>query len=606
MYDAGADVVYAAAGGSGIGVFQAAKAADALAIGVDTDQYESIGDASLQPVILTSMLKRVDVAVYSAMEQFVAGEDIPAVTTFDLADDGVGYSTSGGFVDDIKTQLDELTQQISTARSRSRPPRQSPSRWSREVSVPEPAARPGRRAGRHHQALPRRRRQPGRLAAPSARRGARRGRRERRRQVDADEDPLRDAARPTRARSASTAGRSGSPAPRTRSRPGSAWSTSTSCSPTTSPSSRTSSSAPSRPGAAASTGPPPARASASSASATASASTRTPSSRTSASATGSASRSSRCSTAAPGCSSSTSRPPCSCRRRSTSCSPRSPSCAPRASRSLFISHKLDEVLRVADVVTVLRAGTTVATVRAADTTPRELAELMVGRELPTPETRESTVTRRVELAVEHLTVRSPDGRAVVDDVDLHRAPRRGRRHRRRRGQRPGRARRGAARAARPPPAPCVLGGARHHRLAHRPPPRGRHRLHPRGPAPAGPAAAGAAVGEPRPRPPDAARPGAAGPWIDRKAARARHRADRARVRRAHPRRRRPRLRPVRRQPAEARRRPRDERRPPRCSSPRHPTRGVDVGAQAAIWDLLRGRPRRRAGRAARLAPTSRS
>ena len=58
------------------------------------------------------MLKRVDNAVYAAMEQFVAGEEIPAVTTFDLADDGVGYSESGGFVDDIKTQLDELAGKI--------------------------------------------------------------------------------------------------------------------------------------------------------------------------------------------------------------------------------------------------------------------------------------------------------------------------------------------------------------------------------------------------------------------------------------------------------------------------------------------------------------
>ncbi len=84
----------------------------------------------------------------------------------------------------------------------------------------------------------------------------------------------------------------------------------------------------------------------------------------------------------------------------------------------FISHKLDEVLRVADVVTVLRAGTTVRTLRAAETTPQELAQLMVGRELPTPGARASTVTSVVELAVEHLTVRSPEGRVVVDDVGL--------------------------------------------------------------------------------------------------------------------------------------------------------------------------------------------
>jgi len=85
---------------------------------------------------------------------------------------------------------------------------------------------------------------------------------------------------------------------------------------------------------------------------------------------------------------------------------------------IFISHKLDEVLRVADTVTVLRQGTTVTTVEAAGVTARELATLMVGSELPTPETRDSTVTDVVELAVEHLTVRSPEGRPVVEDVSL--------------------------------------------------------------------------------------------------------------------------------------------------------------------------------------------
>ena len=85
---------------------------------------------------------------------------------------------------------------------------------------------------------------------------------------------------------------------------------------------------------------------------------------------------------------------------------------------VFISHKLDEVLRVADTVTVLRQGTTVTTVDAASVTARELATLMVGSELPTPETRESTVTTVVELSVEHLTVLSPEGRPVVEDVSL--------------------------------------------------------------------------------------------------------------------------------------------------------------------------------------------
>jgi general nucleoside transport system ATP-binding protein len=85
---------------------------------------------------------------------------------------------------------------------------------------------------------------------------------------------------------------------------------------------------------------------------------------------------------------------------------------------LFISHKLDEVLAVADEITVIRRGTTVRTVAPKDTTARRLAELMVGSELPVPELRESTVTDVAELTVEGLTVRAADGRAVLDDVSF--------------------------------------------------------------------------------------------------------------------------------------------------------------------------------------------
>ena len=114
MYDAGADVIYAAAGGSGLGVFQSALANDALAIGVDSDQYESIGASNpeYQPVILTSMIKRVDVAVFDALSAFTEGEELEAVTTYDLEKDGVGYATSGGQLDDIEDLLEELKQQI--------------------------------------------------------------------------------------------------------------------------------------------------------------------------------------------------------------------------------------------------------------------------------------------------------------------------------------------------------------------------------------------------------------------------------------------------------------------------------------------------------------
>jgi len=85
---------------------------------------------------------------------------------------------------------------------------------------------------------------------------------------------------------------------------------------------------------------------------------------------------------------------------------------------IFISHKLDEVLAVADEITVIRRGTTVRTVRPQEVSSRQLAELMVGSELPSPETRESTVTDEVVLEVSGLVVRTPDGRAVLDDVSF--------------------------------------------------------------------------------------------------------------------------------------------------------------------------------------------
>ncbi len=71
---------------------------------------------------------------------------------------------------------------------------------------------------------------------------------------------------------------------------------------------------------------------------------------------------------------------------------------------IFISHKLGEVLSVADEITVIRRGTTVGTAVPSATTPRQLAEMMVGSELPTPETAESTVTDTPVIEVKGLTV----------------------------------------------------------------------------------------------------------------------------------------------------------------------------------------------------------
>jgi basic membrane protein A and related proteins len=111
MYDNGADIVYQAAGGSGVGVFQAAKEKGKKAIGVDSDQYNTV-DPALKDVIITSMLKRVDTAVFNFIKDYGSNNFKAGVQVFDLKRDGVGYSTSGGFIDDIKAQLEDYKSKI--------------------------------------------------------------------------------------------------------------------------------------------------------------------------------------------------------------------------------------------------------------------------------------------------------------------------------------------------------------------------------------------------------------------------------------------------------------------------------------------------------------
>jgi basic membrane protein A len=112
MYDAGADVVYAAAGGSGAGVFKAAKAKGKLGIGVDSDQYNQAPLADVKDVILTSMLKKVDVAVYDFITSVKDGKFAAGQKVYDLKAGGIDYATSGGKIDDIKSQLDDYKQKI--------------------------------------------------------------------------------------------------------------------------------------------------------------------------------------------------------------------------------------------------------------------------------------------------------------------------------------------------------------------------------------------------------------------------------------------------------------------------------------------------------------
>jgi basic membrane protein A len=111
MYDGGADVVYHAAGGSGSGLFQAAVEKKQLAIGVDSDQYQS-ATADQKPLILTSALKGVDTAVYTFIENDANGKFTAGTTRFSLKDNGVGYATSNPIIDPYKAKIEDYKAKI--------------------------------------------------------------------------------------------------------------------------------------------------------------------------------------------------------------------------------------------------------------------------------------------------------------------------------------------------------------------------------------------------------------------------------------------------------------------------------------------------------------
>ena len=97
--DRGADIVYRAAGATGQGVLQAAADAGKFGIGVDSNQnYLFPGK------VLTSMLKRVDIATYDSFKDAKEGTWKPGVQVLGLKEDGVGYA------------LDEYNKKLITAR----------------------------------------------------------------------------------------------------------------------------------------------------------------------------------------------------------------------------------------------------------------------------------------------------------------------------------------------------------------------------------------------------------------------------------------------------------------------------------------------------------
>lgn len=122
MHAAGADVIFSAAGSSGIGARRAAVTTTRETgihrwhIGVDLDEYVHVErDPGLQnelPHVLTSMRKMNDVALYDAVADFQRGVFVPGRREYGLAEGGVGYATSGGHIEHLVPELEDLQARI--------------------------------------------------------------------------------------------------------------------------------------------------------------------------------------------------------------------------------------------------------------------------------------------------------------------------------------------------------------------------------------------------------------------------------------------------------------------------------------------------------------
>lgn len=108
LYDGGDDVVFHASGLSGGGLFDVVgtKPDGIWAIGVDSDQYQT-ATADQQKHMLTSSLKKVDVAVFDFVKAVKDGTSKAGYDLYDIKRDGVGYATSGGYLDDVTSKIDE-------------------------------------------------------------------------------------------------------------------------------------------------------------------------------------------------------------------------------------------------------------------------------------------------------------------------------------------------------------------------------------------------------------------------------------------------------------------------------------------------------------------
>ncbi len=111
QYAKGADIVFAAAGRTGNGVIEAARQSGKLAIGVDSDQ-----DALAKGSVLTSMMKRLDVAAYSELKNVMENRFVPGTKLCGLKDGGVGLTemryTRDKVPDGVMMRIEDIRQKI--------------------------------------------------------------------------------------------------------------------------------------------------------------------------------------------------------------------------------------------------------------------------------------------------------------------------------------------------------------------------------------------------------------------------------------------------------------------------------------------------------------
>lgn len=117
QYQQGVNIIYHASGSTGLGVFEAARQLDRYAIGVDADQY-----AEAPGRVITSMVKRVDEAVFDAVQRVRDGTFRGGIYQFGLAENGVGYvydeNNRALIPDSVRARLEQLRAEIIAGRIR--------------------------------------------------------------------------------------------------------------------------------------------------------------------------------------------------------------------------------------------------------------------------------------------------------------------------------------------------------------------------------------------------------------------------------------------------------------------------------------------------------